>query len=83
MERLWRALREVSDRIQQLEGSVVEARFRYLEATDKMLGKLAGRLSKRMAAAESRQDAQGEATEGEEASHYPPRSARRSNLRGW
>lgn len=79
---LVQAVSDLQARCDRLEGSVAEARMRYLEALDKVVAKLTGRLARQLRNV-SREDAPGDAIEEHPLLQYPPQSARRSNLRGW
>jgi len=79
---LLQAVTLLQDRVAQLEASVAEARMRYLEALDKTVTRLQGRLARKLRE-EAREDAPGPTIHDGPSLHYPPESARRSNLRGW
>lgn len=73
--RLWNAIRTLQAHIDELQESTTMARLKYLESVDKVLGKFAGRMAKRLAAEEEEEAPQ-------QQSLGVPRNYR-GNLRGW
>lgn len=73
--RLWNAIRTLQGHMDELQESTTMARLKYLEGVDKVLGKFAGRMAKRLQAEEEEQE-QVQNPGG------VPRNYR-GNLRGW
>lgn len=72
--RLWNAIRTLQAHMDELQESTTMARLKYLEGVDKVLGKFAGRMAKRLQAEEEEQQ---QPEQGGVPRNY------RGNLRGW
>lgn len=72
--RLWNAVRTLQAHMDELQESTTMARLKYLEGVDKVLGKFAGRMAKRLQAEEEEQQ---QVEQGGVPRNY------RGNLRGW
>lgn len=68
---LTRTVHALQSRLDELEGAVAENRMRYLEAIDRVIGRLQGRLARRLRD-ESREDAPRATIDEPDASRDPP-----------